>query len=82
MNVFLSFFRVMSLDVGAAVERWVKRPSSNHGLVIEIDPYHADSGGPRSEDMSHFRLVVILETDADSIQESACRIRIPLTLIE
>lgn len=46
---------VLTLDVGPAVERWVKKPRTNNGLVLEMDPLHRNVN-TGSVDMSHLRL--------------------------
>lgn len=46
---------ILTLDVGPAVERWVKRPNTNNGLVLEMDPYNKNYKA-RSADMSHLRI--------------------------
>nr|AVD29925.1 decapentaplegic [Parhyale hawaiensis] len=52
---------VLKLDVGPAVQRWVKKPHTNNGLVLEMDPFNKNhhqqsrSGGD-TPDMSHLRI--------------------------
>lgn len=55
---------VLNLDVGAAVERWAKKPHTNNGLVLEMDPYNKNYKA-RSVDMSHLRF----RRDADIAED-------------
>lgn len=62
---------VLTLDVGPAVERWVKKPHTNNGLVLEMDPYSKNHQS-RSEDnvnMSHLRLKRSTQQDDTSWHE-------------
>lgn len=54
---------VLTLDVGPAVERWVKKPRTNNGLVLEMDPLHKNVVNTGSVDMSHLRLKRDADTD-------------------
>ena len=63
---------ILTLDIGTAVERWVKKPYTNNGLVLEIAPYDRAYGTRSSftTDISHLRVKRELHhTDHDWVEQ-------------
>ncbi|KAF2364289.1 Transforming growth factor-beta C-terminal [Trinorchestia longiramus] len=49
---------VLTLDVGPAVERWVRKPHTNNGLVLEMDPFNKNEQSRNGDNinLSHLRI--------------------------
>ncbi|KAA0183446.1 hypothetical protein HAZT_HAZT007460 [Hyalella azteca] len=65
---------VLTLDVGPAVERWVRKPHMNNGLVLEMDPFNKNEYSRSSDsfdklEMSRLRIRRDAHTDNNTWHE-------------